>query len=167
MSVLSALAVLWLLSPCSCFLGCRINTLQEEVRGSGWQWRSECRGLKELHQPQSLLGIPFVSPEEIKLQVNSHLLNYTLIGMAMLKGGTHVPAFHFEKGETLCCFPLHQRNVGETTPSPSVQSHLPEGGEAVEPTFSLGSPSVILSSRGVHTKRAGISPAAWIMVFRA
>ena len=87
MSVLSALAASWLLSLHPCLLGCTINTLQEEARDSGWQWRSECRGLKQLHQPQSLLGIPFVSPEERNLQLNPHLLNYTRIGMIMLKGG--------------------------------------------------------------------------------
>lgn len=52
-----------------------------------------------------------------------------------VKRGTHIPAFHFKKGETLCCFPLHQRNVGEITPSPSVPSHLLEGGEAVKPNI--------------------------------
>lgn len=52
-----------------------------------------------------------------------------------VKRGTRIPAFHFEKGETLCCFPLHQRNVGETTPSPPVQTHLPEGGEAMKPNI--------------------------------
>jgi len=87
--------------------------------------------------------------------------------MAMLKGGLIFLLSTSRKERSFAVSLCTRGMLEKPLPAPLSSPTTPKEEKPWGQTFTLGSPSVILSSRGVHTERAGVSPAAWIVVFRA